>query len=95
MAELVTKAAETGKGCTLTLAITVKKATRSGAMHVAGKITAKTPADEPMEALMFATPEGNLVVDDPKQEKLDLRFAETPAVELKTATESAAELKTA
>lgn len=96
LAELVTKADETGKGCTLTLAITIKKATRSGAMHVGGKITSKAPADEPMEALMFATPEGNLLIDDPKQERLDLRIADVQSAELKTAaTAAATELKTA
>ena len=28
---------------------------------------------KPMEAMLFATPEGNLVVDDPHQQKLDLK----------------------
>jgi hypothetical protein len=33
------------------------------------------PAEEPLEALLFATPEGNLVADDPHQQKLDLKVA--------------------
>ena len=29
----------------------------------------------PAQALLFATPEGNLVADDPHQQKLDLKIA--------------------
>lgn len=42
-----------------------------------------------MEAMLFATPEGNLVADDPYQQKLDLRVAtnanDEPVANLKTA----------
>jgi hypothetical protein len=75
----------TGK---LTLELNVKKASRGGAMLVTGKSTLKKPADEPMEAMLFATPEGNLVADDPRQQKLDLKRVDTPDTppsELKTA----------
>ncbi|WP_254905949.1 hypothetical protein [Paraburkholderia youngii] len=75
----------TGK---LTIELNVKKASRGGAMLVTGKSTLKKPADEPMEAMLFATPEGNLVADDPRQQKLDLKrveTADTPPSELKTA----------
>jgi hypothetical protein len=75
MNELVTAVAERGKSGKLTLEITVKKASRGGAMNVTGKVTVKKPAEELMEALLFATPEGNLVADDPHQHKLDLKIA--------------------
>ncbi len=42
-----------------------------------------------MEAMLFATPEGNLVAEDPHQQKLDLKVAsgasDTPVANLKTA----------
>lgn len=89
MNELVNAVSESGKSGKLTLEIAVKKATRGGAMHITGKLTVKKPAEDPMEAMLFATPEGNLVADDPKQAKLDLKVApgatDTPKTDLKTA----------
>lgn len=89
MNELVSAVSETGKAGKLTLEVSVKKATRGGAMHITGKVQLKKPAEEPMEAMLFATPEGNLVADDPKQTKLDLKVAagatDTPVANLKTA----------
>lgn len=89
MAELVSAVDASGKAGKLTIEIACKKATRGGAMHLSGKVTLKKPAEDPMEAMLFATPEGNLVADDPKQTKLDLKVApgatETPAANLKTA----------
>ena len=89
LAELVGAVDSTGKTGSITLTITVKKATRGGAMHITGKVKLTKPAEEPMEAMLFATPEGNLVADDPHQQKLDLKVApaaaDTPAVNLKTA----------
>ena len=59
------------------------------AVDSTGKVKITKPAEEPMEAMLFATPEGNLVADDPHQQKLDLKVApaatDTPAVNLKTA----------
>ena len=62
-----------GKSGSIDLKIKMKKATRGGAMHVTGTVKLNKPAEEPMEAMLFATPEGNLTVDDPHQQKLDLR----------------------
>ena len=60
-----------------------------GAMHIGGKITLKKPAEDPMEAMLFATPEGNLIADDPRQQKLDLKrvdgASDAPPAALKTA----------
>lgn len=89
LAELVAAVDATGKAGKLTLEVKVKKATRGGAMHITGTCKLTKPAEEPMEAMLFATPEGNLVADDPHQQKLDLKVApaatDTPAVNLKTA----------
>lgn len=74
LAELVSAVDQSGKSGKLDLSITIKKATRGGAMHISGTVKLSKPAtEEPMECMLFATPEGNLVPDDPKQKKLDLR----------------------
>ncbi|MGT2507888.1 hypothetical protein [Cupriavidus basilensis] len=73
MNELVTAVDASGKAGKLTLEVSVKKATRGGAMHITGKVTVKKPAEDALEAMLFATPEGNLVADDPRQQKLDLK----------------------
>lgn len=90
LAELVNAVDASGKAGKINLAISVKKATRGGAMHISGKVTLIKPAEEAMEALLFATPEGNLVADDPKQMKLDLKSVaaatDTPPTQLKTAS---------
>lgn len=89
MAALVSAVDASGKSGTLTLTIAVKKATRGGAMHIAGKVAVKKPGDDPMEAMLFATPEGNLIAEDPRQQKLDLKqvpgASDAPPSALKTA----------
>jgi hypothetical protein len=75
LAELVSAVDTSGKVGKIQLTITVKKATRGGAMHITGKVLLTKPAEEPMEAMLFATPDGNLIADDPNQQKLDLRIA--------------------
>lgn len=71
--ELVAAVDASGKPGKINLAITIKKTTRGGAMHVSGTVSVTKPPEEPLECMLFATPEGNLVADDPKQTKLDLR----------------------
>lgn len=89
LSELVNAVDASSKSGKIDLTINVKKATRGGAMHITGKIKLTKPAGEPMEALLFATPEGNLVADDPHQQKLDLKIApgasDAAAADLKTA----------
>lgn len=50
MAELVRAVDEQGGQGSITLKITVKRATASGAMTVTGKATLSKPAEAPMEA---------------------------------------------
>jgi len=89
LSELVSAVESSGKSGKIDLTVTVKKATRGGAMHITGKVKLTKPAEEPFEALLFATPDGNLVADDPHQQKLDLKVAagtaDVPASQLKTA----------
>lgn len=89
LAELVAAVDQSGKPGKINLVITVKKATRGGAMHVSGTINLTKPPEDAMECMLFATPDGNLVADDPNQQKLDLRSvagaAEVNPSNLKTA----------
>jgi len=88
LAELVASVDQTGKSGRIDLTISVKKATRGGAMHISGKVKLTKPAEEPMEAMLFATPEGNLIAEDPNQRSLDLKAITAPEVtttNLKTA----------
>jgi hypothetical protein len=73
LAELVAAVDQSNKPGKINLSITVKKATRGGAMLVTGTVSLTKPPEEAMECMLFATPDGNLVTDDPNQQKLDLR----------------------
>lgn len=96
--KLVTAVDETGRGGKLTLTLAIKKATRgSGAMVVQDEIKLTMPKMDSRETMLFATPEGNLVTEDPRQQKLDLKTV-TKATEeqpLKTVAEDRGTLKTA
>jgi len=80
--DLVKAVDSTGKGGTLTITLSVRKAT-AGALAVKGKVTAKLPAEPDLEALLFPTPEGNLLTEDPRQQKLDIRPIAAPVRELR------------
>lgn len=77
LAALVTAVSEHGKPGKLTVELTVRPATRgTGALVIADKIVSKLPVEPSSESLMFATPEGSLLPEDPRQTKLELRAAE-------------------
>ncbi len=84
-AEIVKKVDVTGKPGKLTLTISVRKA-MSTALALKGKIAVTLPPEAPVEALLFPTPEGNLLTEDPRQGKLPLAAAPTPAEKLPIAT---------
>lgn len=77
-AELVKAVTATGKAGSLTLKIDVKPST-AGALAVKGDCNTKLPKGMPAESLLWATPDGNLLAEDPKQIKLPLKAVETPA----------------
>jgi len=81
--ELVKAVDTTGKAGTLTITLSVRKATQ-GALAIKGKVAAKLPAEPDLEALMFPTPEGNLLTEDPRQQKLDIRPIAAPVREIRT-----------
>ncbi len=94
--ELVNAVTANNKAGTLTLKIAVKPST-AGALAVKAEVSITKPKGLPPESLLWATPEGNLMSEDPRQTKLELRdVTPAPARELKTVTpDPVRELKTA
>lgn len=81
--ELINAVASHQRGGTLTLKIAVKPST-AGAMAVKADVNITKPKGLPPESLLWATPEGNLIGEDPRQTKLDLKaVAPEPVRELK------------
>lgn len=73
LADMVKQVEDTGKPGTLNMSIKVSKAGRAGALVVEGKHEVKVPKPAAEDALLWATPDGNLVDSDPSQAQLDLR----------------------
>lgn len=84
----VVKAVEdTGKAGKLVIELTIKPAAKtSGAAMLADQIIAKLPKLPAGETIFFVTPECNLVPNDPRQAKLDLKAVAAQSVnaQLKT-----------
>lgn len=71
--ECVKATQDTGKATELTLTIKIK-ADRSGGQYLIDhKISQKLPEAESPTTIMWATPEGNLLNENPHQRRLDLR----------------------
>lgn len=87
LAEIVKAVDATGKPGSLVITVTVRKAT-AGAMAVLGKVAVKKPVEPVLESLLFPTPEGNLLTEDPNQRKLDLRPISVTQKELKEVNQS-------
>ncbi len=83
MAELVLACDATGKPGNLILKISMRRAT-AGAFAITGAVTVKKPIEPPVEALMFPTPEGNLLTEDPRQQKLSLKSVDQLTGEIKS-----------
>lgn len=75
LADLVKRVDETGKPGSLTLKINLRRAT-AGALAVTSDLTVKKPPEPKVETLLFPTVEGNLMTEDPRQGKLQLRTVE-------------------
>lgn len=83
--ELVKAVCQNNKGGTLTMKISIKPST-AGALAVKAEVNTNKPKGLPPEALLWATPEGNLIDEDPRQTKLDLKAVSSDSRELKTVT---------
>lgn len=73
LAEVVKAVESTGKSGEVTIKLQIKKLSRSGALEIIDKLTYKVPAESPLTTMMYPTPEGNLLTQDPRQQKLDLK----------------------
>ncbi len=83
-AELIQAVSQNNKAGTLTLKIGVKPST-AGTLAVKAECSIAKPKGVPAESLLWATPDGNLLAEDPKQTKLDLKqVAAEPAREMKS-----------
>lgn len=76
LAELVKAVEETKKTGKLTITLDLK-AVGNGAVQITPKVNTAVPEPKPDTTLLWATVEGNLVVDNPHQQKLDLRQVDT------------------
>ena len=83
LAELVNAITNTGKAGSLTMKIELKPST-AGALAVRGDVKIKKPQRLPREALLWATSDGNLMADDPRQIKMELKTVPEQKTELKT-----------
>ena len=84
--ELINAVCSHNKAGKLTLKIDIKPST-AGTVAVKAEVSITKPKGLPSESLLWPTPEGNLMADDPRQTKLELKpVAEEPARELRTVT---------
>lgn len=83
-ADLINAVTAHNKAGTLTLKIGIKPST-AGTLAVKAECNVNKPKGMPAESLLWPTPEGNLLAEDPRQTKLELKPVTTePARELKT-----------
>lgn len=71
--ELVAGVVAEGKGGTLTFKISVKPAGKTGGLEVTDEIKVSPPKETKSATIFFASPENNLVRQDPRQASLELR----------------------
>lgn len=82
--ELIQAVATHNKAGKLTLKIDIKPST-AGTLAVRADVSITKPKGMSAESLLWPTPEGNLLAEDPRQTKLDLKTVTAdPARELKT-----------
>ncbi len=94
MNELVKRVDETGRSGKLTITLDLKRA-REGAVNITPSVTTKVPEVKADPSLLWVTVEGNLTVENPSQQKLDLRTVDTPAAEVRSVDTSKGELRSA
>jgi len=83
-AELIGAVVANNKAGKLTLKIDVKPST-AGTLAVKAECSIVKPKGLPPESLLWPTPEGNLLAEDPRQMKLEMKpVAAEPTRELKT-----------
>jgi len=88
--ECVTRARETGSAASLTLTLKIEP-DGDGTYRIGDKFASKLPSMKRGSTIMYGTPDGNLLREDPRQAQLPLRPVpdERPAT-LKTIEEKSA-----
>jgi hypothetical protein len=81
--ELTAACTETQRSGAITLTLALKPG-KGGQVEVFDDIKVKMPKEERGSSIMFATPEGNLQREDPRQKKLDLRQVDTDTGEIRS-----------
>lgn len=81
LAELVIAVTATGKPGKLTLTIDLKHDARMNCMEITGSVKAKIPEPARRRTFMFPTGAGELLRDDPEQQKLFSGPAAVPVAE--------------
>lgn len=71
--ELVAAVTEEGKSGTLTLTISVKPLGKGDGLEVGADVKIKPPVPKVGVSIFFASPENNLVRQDPRQQAMELR----------------------
>lgn len=71
--ECVRQVSAQGGTATLTVKLTFKVASRGGAIKTSGEFSAKHPKAAPLDALLWATDDGDLLPNDPRQSTLPLQ----------------------
>ena len=86
LADAIQAARDTGKVATVTVVLKIKPETgMAGIFDIQEEVKSKLPQLPRGRTIMFETPDGNLVTDDPNQQDLLLRAIDTdePPAELK------------
>lgn len=80
--ELTQSCTETGRAGSITLTLALKPG-KGGQVEVFDDVKVKLPKEERGSSIMFATVEGNLQREDPRQKKLDLRSVDADTGEIR------------
>lgn len=71
--ELVAAVAEEGKSGSMTFTINIKPMGKSDGLEVSAEVKVKPPKTTPGVSIFFASPDNNLVRQDPRQQSMELR----------------------
>lgn len=76
--ELVTAVTEEKRAGSLTFSVNVKPYGKDGALEVSVDVKVKPPKKTPGSSIFYVSPDNNLVRDDPRQTKMELRDVGAP-----------------
>ena len=82
---------DTGKSGKLTITLDVKA--NNGAIAVLAKVSDKTPEKLPDADLFWSTPDGNLSVQNPAQQQLDLKTVDKSTGEIRSVSSAPAQVQ--